>query len=100
VRWQAKRDTLTQRRGISTALDNLAVLCYNTLTLNSKGSKMQTMYVLQAQGLGDNEYEFYNIGVYDSIDNLENAKQNFTREWYDDGLTDVEFNVEEFEVNT
>jgi hypothetical protein len=60
---------------------------------------MQTMYVLQAQGLGDNEYEFYNVGVYDSIDNLENAKQNFTREWYDDGLTDVEFNVEEFEVN-
>jgi hypothetical protein len=60
---------------------------------------MQTMYVLQAQGLGDNEYEFYNVGVYDSVDNLENAKQNFTREWYDDGLTDVQFAVEEFEVN-
>jgi hypothetical protein len=60
---------------------------------------MQTMYVLQAQGLGDNEYEFYNVGVYDSVDNLENAKQNFTREWYDDGLTDVVLNVEEFEVN-
>ena len=60
---------------------------------------MQTMYVLQAQGLGDNEYEYYNVGVYDSVDNLENAKQNFTREWYDDGLTDVQFAVEEFELN-
>ena len=60
---------------------------------------MQTMYVLQAQGLGDNEYEFYNIGVYDSVDNLENAKQNFTREMHDNGLLDVVLNVEEYEVN-
>jgi len=60
---------------------------------------MQIMYVLQAQGLGDNEYEFYNIGVYDSVDSLENAKQNFTRECNDDGLLDVVLNVEEFEVN-
>jgi hypothetical protein len=60
---------------------------------------MQTVYVLQAQGLGDNEYEFYNIGVYDSIDNLENAKQNFTREMHDEGLLDVVLNVEEYEVN-
>jgi len=60
---------------------------------------MQTVYVLQAQGLGDNEYEFYNVGVYDSVDSLENAKQNFTREWYDGGLTDVVFNVDEYEIN-
>jgi hypothetical protein len=60
---------------------------------------MQKVYVLQAQGLGDNEYEFYNIGVYDSIDNLENAKQNFTREMHDEGLLEVVLNVEEYEVN-
>ena len=60
---------------------------------------MQTVYVLQAQGLGENEYEFYNIGVYDSVDNLENAKQNFTREMHDNGLLDVVLNVEEYEVN-
>ena len=60
---------------------------------------MQKVYVLQAQGLGENEYEFYNIGVYDSTDNLENAKQNFTREMHDDGLLDVVLNVEEYEVN-
>jgi hypothetical protein len=60
---------------------------------------MQKVYVLQAQGLGENEYEFYNIGVYDSIDNLENAKQNFTRDMHDNGLEDVVLNVEEYEVN-
>jgi hypothetical protein len=60
---------------------------------------MQTIYVLQAQGLGENEYEFYNIGVYDSIDTLENAKQNFTREMHDEGLLEVVLNVEEYEVN-
>ena len=60
---------------------------------------MQIIYVLQAQGLGDNEYEFYNVGVYDSTSNLERAKQNFTQEWSAGGLTDVVFNVEEYEVN-
>jgi hypothetical protein len=60
---------------------------------------MQKVYVLQAQGLGDNEYEFYNIGVYDSIDNLENAKQKFTRDMHNNGLEDVVLNVEEYEVN-
>ena len=59
---------------------------------------MQKMYVLQAQGWGDNENEFYNIGVYDSIDSLENAKQNCIREAYDDEL-EVVLNVEVFEVN-
>jgi hypothetical protein len=60
---------------------------------------MQKVYVLQAQGLGENEYEFYNIGVYDSIDNLENAKQKFTRDMHNNGLEDVVLNVEEYEVN-
>jgi len=60
---------------------------------------MQKVYVLQAQGFGDNENEFYNIGVCDSVDSLENAKQNLTREAYDDCFTDVVLNVEEFEVN-
>jgi len=60
---------------------------------------MQKVYVLQVQGWGDDEDAFYNIGVYDSTDSLENAKQNCVREAYDDGLTDVVLNVEEFEVN-
>jgi hypothetical protein len=59
---------------------------------------MQKVYVLQVQGWGDSEDAFYNIGVYDSIDSLENAKQNCIREAYDDEL-EVVLNVEEFEVN-
>jgi len=60
---------------------------------------MQKVYVLQAQGWGDDEDAFYNIGVYDSIDSLENAKQNLTREAYDDCFINIVLNVEEFEVN-
>jgi hypothetical protein len=57
------------------------------------------MYVLQAQGLGDNEYEFYNVGVYSSVAKLEAAKQNFINEWAAGGLEDVELNVEKYEVD-
>ena len=60
---------------------------------------MQIIYVLQAQGLGDNEYEFYNVGVYSSVAKLEAAKQNFINEWAAGGLEDVEFNVEQYEVD-
>jgi hypothetical protein len=60
---------------------------------------MQIIYVLQAQGLGDNEYEFYNVGVYSSVAKLEAAKQNFINEWDAGGLEDVELNVEQYEVD-
>jgi len=60
---------------------------------------MQKVYVLQVQGWGDDEDAFYNTGVFDSVDSLENAKQNLVREAYDDGITDVVLNVEEFEIN-
>ena len=60
---------------------------------------MQIIYVLQAQGLGDNEYEFYNVGVYSSVAKLQAAKQNFINEWAAGGLEDVELNVEQYEVD-
>ena len=60
---------------------------------------MQIIYVLQAQGLGDNEYEFYNVGVYSSVAKLEAAKQNFINEWAAGGLEDVVLNVEQYEVD-
>jgi len=37
---------------------------------------MQTMYVLQAQGLGDDENAYESIGVYNSKQNADNALQN------------------------
>ena len=60
---------------------------------------MQTMYVLQAQGLGDDEYAYENIGVYSSKERAENALQNFVRECYDDGLSSIETRIEEFELD-
>jgi len=60
---------------------------------------MQKVYVLQVQGWGDDEDAFYNTGVYDSIDSLENAKQNLVREAYDDGLTDVVTAIEPVTVD-
>ena len=60
---------------------------------------MQTMYVLQAQGLGDDEYAYESIGVYSSRENAENALQNFTRECYDDGLSSIETRIDEFELD-
>ena len=60
---------------------------------------MQKMYVLQAQGMGDDEYAYESIGVYSSRENAENALQNFVRECYDDGLSSIETRIDEIELN-
>ena len=59
---------------------------------------MQTMYVLQGQGMGDDEYAYENIGVYSSRENAENALQNFTRDVISEGCY-IETRIEEFELN-
>ena len=60
---------------------------------------MQTMYVLQGQGMGDDEYAWENVGVYSSRERAENALQNFVRECFDDGLSSIETRIDEFELN-
>ena len=55
---------------------------------------MQIVYVLQAQGYGDNELAFANVGVYDSMQQLEKTKQALQT---DDAT--IVFNVEEFMLN-
>jgi hypothetical protein len=57
------------------------------------------MYVLQGQGLGDDEFAYENIGVYSSRESAENALQNFIRDVYDDGLSSIETRIEEFELD-
>ena len=59
---------------------------------------MQTMYVLQGQGMGDDEYAYENIGVYSSRERAENALQNFTREIISEGCS-IETRIEEFELD-
>ena len=58
-----------------------------------------TIYILQAQGLGDNEFAFYNTGVYSTLEFAQNAEQNLIREAHDDGLTDIATNLEMLELD-
>ena len=60
---------------------------------------MQTMYVLQVQGWGDDEDAFYTTGVYDSEVGAETAQRNLISEALADGLEDVVTQIEEFELN-
>ena len=60
---------------------------------------MQTMYILQAQGLGDLEDAFYNIGVYSTHDNALNAEQNFVRDFYSEEGFAVATNIEMLELD-
>ena len=59
---------------------------------------MQKVYVLQAQGFGDREKEFYNIGVYSSKDKLEAALVSMQEEWLIDDF-DVVTKVEEYTLD-
>jgi len=60
---------------------------------------MQTMYVLQAQGLGDDENAYESIGVYSSRENAENALQNFVRDFFGEAGFSVATRIDEFELN-
>lgn len=60
---------------------------------------MQKVYVLQAQGWGDNEDEFYNIGVYSDRIYAETAQRNAEVEWHADTDTWANLRIEEFELD-
>ena len=64
-----------------------------------KKEKKMTVYILQAQGLGDNEFAFYNTGVYSTLEFAQNAEQTLIRESHDDGLTDIATNIEMLELD-
>jgi hypothetical protein len=57
------------------------------------------VFVLQAQGLGDDENAYESIGVYSTFANAENALHNFVSDMYDEGLTDVNTKIEPFEMD-
>ena len=59
---------------------------------------MQKVFVLQAQGFGDNEDEFYNIGVYTTMEKLKAAQADVDAEGYDGCFTAV-YNVEEWQLD-
>ena len=55
---------------------------------------MTTVYILQAQGFGDDEDAFENIGAFSSMEKLEAALVVMESEWAEDEL-EVVTNVEE-----
>ena len=59
---------------------------------------MAKVFVLQAQGYGDREDEFYNVGVYSSKINAETAQRNFIAEALEDDL-DAVTQIETWELD-
>ena len=59
---------------------------------------MTRVFVLLAQGYGDREDEFYNVGVYSSKVNAETAQRNFIAEALEDDL-DAVTDIEEWELD-
>jgi hypothetical protein len=59
---------------------------------------MARVYVLQAQGFGDDEDAYENIGVFSSKERLETVLTSLQEEWAEDDL-EVVTNVEEFELD-
>ena len=59
---------------------------------------MATVYVLQAQGFGDDEDAYENIGVFSSQEKFESTLASLEEEWAEDEL-EVVTNVEEFELD-
>lgn len=60
---------------------------------------MQTVYILQAQGFGDDEYAFANIGVFSSKEKLQAELAILQEEWATELQLNVVTNVEEFTLN-
>jgi len=60
---------------------------------------MQTMYILQAQGLGDLEDAFYNVGVYSTQELAQNAEQNFVRDFVSEEGFEIATNIEMLELD-
>jgi hypothetical protein len=60
---------------------------------------MQKVYILQAQGFGDDENEFVNIGAFSTRANAEASLAGLIEEWEAEELYDVETRIEEFVLN-
>ena len=58
-----------------------------------------TIYILQAQGLGDIEDAFYNVGVYSTHEKATNAEENFVRDFYSEEGFSVATNIEMIELD-
>jgi hypothetical protein len=60
---------------------------------------MQKVYIVQVQGWGDSEDEFYNMGAYSTRGKAEAALEDMLQQWEADGC-DRDDVVYEIDVNT
>jgi hypothetical protein len=58
-----------------------------------------TVDILQAQGLGDLEDAFYNVGVYSTHELAQNAEQNFVRDFVSEEGFEIATNIEMLEMD-
>ena len=58
-----------------------------------------TVYILQAQGWGDLEDAFYNVGVYSTRERAESAERNLISEAHEDGMAEAVTNIEMLEMD-
>ena len=60
---------------------------------------MQKVYIVQIQGWGDREDEFYNCGTYSTRAKAELALEEMLVQWEEDGMDRADV-VYEIDVNT
>jgi len=60
---------------------------------------MQKIYIVQIQGWGDSEDEFYNMGAYSTRAKAEAALEEMLQQWEEDGGDRADV-VYEIDVNT
>jgi len=73
---------------------------YYTYT-NTTGADMQKIYIVQIQGWGDNEDEFYNMGTFSTRARAEAALEEMLADWEANGSdrSDVVWEIEEHSVD-
>jgi len=73
---------------------------YYTYT-NTTGADMQKIYIVQIQGWGDDESEFYNMGTFSTRARAEAALEEMLADWEANGSdrSDVVWEIEEHSVD-
>jgi hypothetical protein len=71
------------------------------LQYNFEGAKMSKTYIVQIQGWGDSEDEFYNMGAYSTRAKAEAALEDLLVQWEADGCDrdDVVYEIEPMTID-
>jgi len=67
----------------------------------TEGAKMSKTYIVQIQGWGDSEDEFYNMGAYSTRAKAEAALEDLLVQWEADGQdrADVVYEIEPMTID-